>query len=405
MKRTILGAVLAALALNVAPAAAASFFKGKTLTYIVATKPGGGYDAYGRLVAKYLGKHLPVDKVIVRNIPGAGHIIGANHINAAKPDGLTIGTFNTGLIYAQILQRKGAKFDLRKMSWIGKAASDSRTVVVSEKSGFKSFAEFAAASKPAKMAVSGIGSAAYNDMRLIVEALSLNVKLVPGFAGNEGEMSMLRGEVAGTIGSRSSMQPFVDNNNGRFILEIGGVARPGVPQARSLVKDAKGKSIVALIESQSTLGRLTAGPPGIPADRLAELRGAYAKALSDPGLLAEARKMKRPIDAAGGAEVAKMVDGALNQSPETVALIASIMNLKALTVTVKSSLLKVSKKGKSIVFMSGKKKIKSKVSGSRTKITIGGKKGTRKALKAGMTCTIEFKPGGKNEPKTLDCGA
>ena len=103
-------AILASLPAS-APAVAAGaedFFKGKTLTYIVATSPGGGYDTYARLIANAMEKYLPVDKIIVKNVPGAGHIIGANQLYAAKPDGLTIATFNTGLVYAQLLQRKGS---------------------------------------------------------------------------------------------------------------------------------------------------------------------------------------------------------------------------------------------------------------------------------------------------------
>src|SRR5262244_2558755 len=80
-------------------AASADMFKGKTITYIVATSPGGGYDTYGRMIALYMQKYLPGSRIIVKNVPGAGNIIGANEIYAARPDGLTIGMFNTGLIY------------------------------------------------------------------------------------------------------------------------------------------------------------------------------------------------------------------------------------------------------------------------------------------------------------------
>src|ERR1700740_1388210 len=92
--------------LSVAAAARADesaqqFYKGKTITYIVATTPGGGYDTYGRLIARYLQKYFSGSRVIVKNVPGAGNIIGANEIYASRPDGLTIGMFNTGLIYDQ----------------------------------------------------------------------------------------------------------------------------------------------------------------------------------------------------------------------------------------------------------------------------------------------------------------
>src|SRR5687768_8280462 len=97
-----------------------ALFDGKTITYIVATKPGGGYDTMGRLVARYLEKHLKGSRVVVKNVPGAGHLIGAKTIFAATPDGLTIGTFNTGLIYSQLANRVAEHPDLNKMSWIGK---------------------------------------------------------------------------------------------------------------------------------------------------------------------------------------------------------------------------------------------------------------------------------------------
>ena len=79
-----------------------AFFNGKTVTYIVATSPGGGYDTYGRLVAEYMQKYLPGSTFVVRNMPGAGHLVGTNALFASKPDGLTLGTSNTGLIYTQL---------------------------------------------------------------------------------------------------------------------------------------------------------------------------------------------------------------------------------------------------------------------------------------------------------------
>src|SRR5690348_8059952 len=82
-------------------AAVPNYFAGKTITYIVATSPGGGYDTYGRLISRYMQKYLPGARIVVKNVPGAGNIIGANTIYAAKADGLTIGMFNTGLIYDQ----------------------------------------------------------------------------------------------------------------------------------------------------------------------------------------------------------------------------------------------------------------------------------------------------------------
>jgi len=182
-------------------AAPADMFRGKTITYIVATTPGGGYDTYGRLIALYLQKYLPGSRIVVKNVPGAGNIIGANTIYAARPDGLTIGMFNTGLIYDQLVKRNGVMFDLTKMSWLGKAAEETRVLLISKKAGFKSFDEMRKARGPIKFAASGVGAASYNDTRILADALHLNVQIVNGFTGNEGEMSMLRGEVMAEVGT------------------------------------------------------------------------------------------------------------------------------------------------------------------------------------------------------------
>jgi tripartite-type tricarboxylate transporter receptor subunit TctC len=179
----------------------AEFFKGKTLTYIVSTAPGGGYDTYARLIAGAMEKYLPVDNIVVKNVPGAGHIIGANQIYAAKPDGLTIGTFNTGLVYAQLLERQGVKFDLAKMTYIGKAASDPRVMIMSTKSEIASFDDLKAAKDQVKFASAGPGSASYNETKMLVNVLGLKVKQITGYDGQEGEMAMMRGEVAGQLGS------------------------------------------------------------------------------------------------------------------------------------------------------------------------------------------------------------
>ncbi|MCK4868290.1 MAG: hypothetical protein KAT39_09575, partial [Alphaproteobacteria bacterium] len=228
--RVLVKTLVLSIALTVAGTANASeFYKGKTITYIVSTSPGGGYDTYARLIAKYLEKHLEA-KVRVKNLPGAGHIVGTNTLAASKADGLTIGTFNTGLIYAQILQRDGVQFDLRAFEWIGKASSDPRALVLGKESGMATYDDLAAAEKPVKFATSGVGSASYTDTQLIQAALDLKIDVVPGFNGNEGELAMLRGEISAQVGSMSSLQSFVDNGYGTFALAIGGNAA-GVPQA------------------------------------------------------------------------------------------------------------------------------------------------------------------------------
>jgi len=402
---------LAAIALGATPVGAQSakdFFKGKTLTYIVATSPGGGYDTYARLIAEYMEKQLPGTKIVVKNIPGAGHIIGTNQLYAAKPDGLTIGSFNTGLIYAQLLKQEGIQFDLSKMTWIGKAAADPRVLVMDKKSSVKTFDDLMNLKEEERFAASGPGSASYNETKMLISALGLNVRLIPGYNGQEGEMAMLRGEIGGQLGSLSSLEPFVKNGYGQIVLQIGGKKAdlpPGAAQAPEDLPAGKGRSVAALIASQAELARLTAAPPGVPADRAEALIAAYRGALEDPGLIARAEKLDRPVEPLYGEDVARLVKEALSQSPETVVLVKGILSEEAEGESVTTELMSITPDGRKISFK-GKDgdTVESKISGSRTKITLNGQEVKRKELKAGMNCDITYDPAHEeNEPSVISC--
>jgi tripartite-type tricarboxylate transporter receptor subunit TctC len=321
-----LASVALGLAAVAAPASADSarpFCAGETITYIVATEAGGGYDTYARLLAPHLEMQLPGCRVVVRNVPGAGNIRGTNQLYQSAPDGLTLGTFNTGLVYAQLAELEGVRFDLRRLSWIGKAASDPRVFVAGSQSGLASVEDLRNPSKPILTATSGIGSASHNETLLLVRALGIRVQPVVGYEGREAEMGVLRGEIAGMLGSYSSLRPFVENGFGRFLFHVGGagIVDGSVPDARGLGVDPAAPAILDLIESQSQLGRLTAGPPGVPEDRLAALRGAYLAALADPALRAEAERLQLPLAPLGGEQVAAWIERALAQPAEVLALL------------------------------------------------------------------------------------
>jgi tripartite-type tricarboxylate transporter receptor subunit TctC len=372
----------------------AEFFKGKTVTYIVSTAPGGGYDLYGRLIAEYMQRNLPGSTFVVKNVPGAGHLIGTNTIYASKPDGLTIGTFNTGLIYNQLIQTDGVKFDLTKMSWIGKAASEPRVFVVGAQSSIKTFADLIAQKEPVNFATSGIGSSNYVEINSLTNILKLPVKVLTGYNGNDDQLAMRRGETTGGMGSRSSFEQFVKNGYGRFIAQIGGKEKD-VPQLKDAIKDKDGQSIVALIQSQGDIARLTAGPPDIPADRLAALREAYKKAMEDKELQAKAEKLERPVDPAYGDEVLKMVKEALNQKPEVIAVLKAALEKKDETPPTKGTIAEWDGRAKMKLKLADGKLIDAEVSGSRTEVMIAGQKGAREGLKVGMTCEVAPPAGGE----------
>ena len=305
-----------------------AFYKGKVITYIVATKPGGGYDAYARIIGKHMEKYIPGSTLIIKNVPGAGHIIGANETFTAKPDGLTIGTFNTGLIYNQIVGLEGIKFDLTKYSWVGKASNEQRVMFVRPNSPLKTLKEFMEFKGEIKMASSGVGSAAYTENLLLAKALEINLKPIPGYQGREGEMAMMRGEVIGQIASLASVKAFIMAEKCPVVLQIGAKRLKelsDVPLLLELKMSDKGKKLADLMTATIELGRFTAAPPNTRPERLMVLREAYKKAVSDPNLLKDAAKVDMDFDPLIGEDVAKLIKEAVTQPADNIALLKQIV--------------------------------------------------------------------------------
>lgn len=312
--------LLALLALPLASRAepALDHFRGKRLTIIVPTKPGGGYDDYARLIARHLPRHLPVAGVVVKNVPGAGHLVGARKLYAAKPDGLTLGTLNSGLLYDQLRGDGDSGLDLRRLSWIGKAAAEPRVLVAARQSGIVSVADLRAAGGRFHIASSGRNTAASLEAVMISKVLGLPLTPVPGFEGSEGELAMMRGDVRGMLGTYSSLRSFVEQGHGRILFFVGqrpeGLAA-GIPSLAELARDDDGRAVSELIGRQAGLGRLFAAPPQVPVPILAVLRQAYLDTLSDPRLRSEAATQRLPLDPADGATVAATVAQLLAAGP------------------------------------------------------------------------------------------
>jgi hypothetical protein len=230
------------------------------------------------------------------------------------------------------------------------------------------------------------------------------VKMLSGYYGGDDYVAMRRGEVVGTIASRSTWEQFVSNGYARFIAQIGG-SNKDVPQLRDLVPDAdeKAKALIALVQSQGDLQRFTAGPPGIPQDRLEALRSAYQKALEDPELQAKAAKLDRPVDPAYGDEVLEAVKVALKQPPETIALLKQTLAAAegATPPTVKGAVTEWDGRAKIALKLDEGDTFRAEISGSRTEITIAGQKSVRENIKIGMTCSIQAPSGG--EAKSVSC--
>ena len=180
-----------------------------------------------------------------------------------------------------------------------------------------------------------------------------------------------------------------------------------MPQLAPLVTDPTGKQLIALIQSQSDIVRFTAGPPGIAGERLEVLRTAYRKALEDKELQAKAEKLERPVDPAYGEDVLKAVQEALNQTPQTVAVLKEAMTTPkegaSAAAAAKGTIAELTDGARKLVLkLDDGKTFEAELSGSRTEITVAGQKADRNSLKAGMACTVDA-PGGGAEAKAVSC--
>ena len=319
----------ALLLFTLPPVQAAPFYQGKTVKIIISTKPGGGYDFYGRLLAKFMQKNLPGSTFIVKNVPGAGDIIGVNEMYHSKPNGLTFAGFNRAIPIAQIVGIKGVKFDVGKMSWFGSAAVETYTLTVLPK--FKNLEGVKNASK-IRLGSSGLGTSSHLFAAVFKEMTGWqNISVSTGYMGAESELAMIRGELEGQFASWSSMEPFCKDGNGIPVMFVGKKQPAGyenVPMLEDVITDKKYEGVLELLTASNILGRPYAGPPDIPEDRLKVMTDAYAKALNDPDLLKYANKAGRPIDFTPPEEALKRVKKMFQIDPEQKQVLKEAFGIK-----------------------------------------------------------------------------
>jgi tripartite-type tricarboxylate transporter receptor subunit TctC len=293
-------------------------FSEKTITVVVSFAPGGGYDSYGRLFAVYAAHHLPGHPtVIVRNMPGAGGLVGANYLfNVAPKDGTTLGVVPQTVVIAQLLRGSTVKFDAQEFNWIGRINSNVEVEQTWHTSGVKTIA--AAKSIPVVVAGTGPNSSSVVFPRLLNDTIGTKFKVVPGYSGvNMAALAMERGEVQGMVRPWSvtkTMHPeWLHDKKINLIVQYAGRRHPqlqNVPAVVDLAENETQRKIFGLYASGSDIGRSIVAPPDLPADIVQALRSAFADTMKDPQFLQDIHSKALDFDPLDGSELQRVVQRA-----------------------------------------------------------------------------------------------
>lgn len=305
----------------------AEFYKGKTVSIIVSTGSGGGYDVMARALARHLPKFVPGNpSMVVQNMPGGGHMLAANHVYTIAPkDGTVIAALNQNVTSNQLLTPQAARYDANKYIWLGRFAEKGNpALAIWHEAPVKTLAD--ARKTEIIIGATGEGSSSYRYTAAMNHVLGTKFKIIKGYKTvPEVLLAIDRGEVQGRTGALSAYEEgkpeWLKEKKLNFVMQIGFTRDPDlkdVPLWTELAESAEDKQILNLIASPTNLGRPVNTTPGVPADRVAALREALLKMVKDPTFIAEAEKQDIETDFRGWEETAQIVAATLAASPESV---------------------------------------------------------------------------------------
>jgi tripartite-type tricarboxylate transporter receptor subunit TctC len=318
------------------PAASASaqsptepFFKGKQISVVVGSSPGGGYDTYARLLARHFGNAIPGNPtIVVQNMSGAGSNRAAGYIYSVAPkDGTSIGAIFPGAVLQPLLSDVPVQHDPSKLVYLGSANSDVYVCYTRSDAAVKTFKDVL--TTELIVGASNPGATTYDLPLLLNSVLGAKFKIVTGYPGSrEILIALERGEVQGACGigwtGIEVMHPdWFKNDTVRVLVQLStkgqaDLNKRGVPRAEEFARTEDDRRVIQLVFSQGIFGRPYVLPPGVPPERVTMLRQAFIAALNDKNLRAEADKMQFDVDPMPGEELQKLVSDLYATPPHLI---------------------------------------------------------------------------------------
>jgi tripartite-type tricarboxylate transporter receptor subunit TctC len=311
----------------------AEFYKGKQIRMIVGTAAGQDYDIWARILARHLGRHIPGNPTfVVENMPGAGHIIAANHLfNIAARDGTVLGMTTHSIVDSAVLETQNARFDPLQFSWIGSPQFDHRALFVDTRTGIKHGSELfereliVGATAP-QQTVTMVPI-------LLKNLLGMKLRIIQGYKSpNDVALALDRGEVGALIQAVGSAtgprrRDWLDSGKMRalFTMEQEPVQWLKSPTVFEFAKTDEQRSIFTFLALNLQLWRPVFAPPGVPADRLAALRAAFDRMIDDEAFKAEATGVGFDVSAWNAAQVEQRVRQKMATPKDMAAKVAAAL--------------------------------------------------------------------------------
>ncbi|HEY6254608.1 MAG TPA: hypothetical protein VIY51_02335 [Xanthobacteraceae bacterium] len=299
---------------------APGFYAGKTIKLIVGLPPGGGADAYARLVQRHLGRHIAgAPAILIQNMPGAGSLRSVMALNAAPEDGTVLAHFSSGLLTEAITAPERVHLDFRTYAWLGNVSEDVRVCYLRSASGVRNFADMLARNEVV-FGATAQGNAGNVDTALLRNLFGVKLKQVSGYAGSaEKRLAVEKGEIDGDCGGWTSVpDDWLRDRKINVMVRLSPTLvpgmDPGVPFGGDLVRNADDRKIYDFLTAPERLGRLFMVSGSVPADRVAVLRAAFDAVVADPAFLAEAQQLRLLVTPMRAEEVVRQV-GALYATP------------------------------------------------------------------------------------------
>jgi tripartite-type tricarboxylate transporter receptor subunit TctC len=304
----------------------ADFYRGRSIALVIGYSAGGGYDAYGRVLARHMGKHIPGNPTIIpQNMPGAGSLRSANYLyNVAPKDGTVIGHFSRGMAMEPLIGTSATQFDARKFTWLGSGTDEVSVCLTWHTSPVRTWNDMLTI--PFTVGGEGTGSDPDIFSAVMRNAFGVKLKLVSGYPGTaEVALAVERGEIDGRCGwSWSSLKltkpDWIAGKRVNLVTQLAlkkSPELPDVPLIFDFATNERQRQILKMMLSRQSMARPFAAPPDLPAERKEALRVAFDRTMADAEFLAEARQRGLEVNPVGGTEIDKLV-AELYQTPADI---------------------------------------------------------------------------------------